>query len=106
MHHKFMVADGLHVQLGSFNYTSSANLRNAETAVAFRNALSWPACIGRNGCACPLNPRHRLKRSWPLTVAWPSSRNLEFKEIATWQRRPPQKTLIPTCETVCAVNLM
>ncbi|KXB17371.1 type IV secretory system conjugative DNA transfer family protein [Xylella fastidiosa] len=38
MHHKFMVADGLHVQLGSFNYTSSANLRNAETAVAFRNA--------------------------------------------------------------------
>lgn len=38
MHHKFMVADGLHVQLGSFNYTSSANLRNAETALAFRNA--------------------------------------------------------------------
>ncbi len=38
MHHKFMVADGLHVQLGSFNYTSSANLRNAETAVALRNA--------------------------------------------------------------------
>ena len=38
MHHKFMVADGQHVQLGSFNYTSSANLRNAETALAFRNA--------------------------------------------------------------------
>lgn len=38
MHHKFMVADGEHVQLGSFNYTSSANLRNAETAIAFRNA--------------------------------------------------------------------
>ena len=38
MHHKFMVADGMHVQIGSFNYTSSANLRNAETAVAFRNA--------------------------------------------------------------------
>ena len=38
MHHKFMVADGQHVQLGSFNYTSSANLRNAETAIAFRNA--------------------------------------------------------------------
>lgn len=38
MHHKFMVADGLHVQLGSFNYTSSANVRNAETAIAFRNA--------------------------------------------------------------------
>jgi type IV secretion system protein VirD4 len=38
MHHKFMVADGIHVQLGSFNYTSSANLRNAETAVVFRNA--------------------------------------------------------------------
>lgn len=38
MHHKFMVADGQHVQLGSFNYTSSANLRNAETAIVIRNA--------------------------------------------------------------------
>lgn len=38
MHHKFMVADGIHVQLGSFNYTSSANSRNAETAICFRNA--------------------------------------------------------------------
>jgi type IV secretion system protein VirD4 len=38
MHHKFMVADGEHVQLGSFNYTSSANLRNAETAIVLRNA--------------------------------------------------------------------
>lgn len=37
MHHKFMVRDGKDVQLGSFNYTSSANLRNAETAIAFRN---------------------------------------------------------------------
>jgi type IV secretion system protein VirD4 len=38
MHHKFMVADGENVQLGSFNYTASANTRNAETAIAFRNA--------------------------------------------------------------------
>lgn len=38
MHHKFMVIDGVHVQLGSFNYTASANSRNAETAVVFRNA--------------------------------------------------------------------
>jgi type IV secretion system protein VirD4 len=38
MHHKFMVSDGHSVQLGSFNYTVSANSRNAETAVAFRNA--------------------------------------------------------------------
>ena len=38
MHHKFMVADGEHVQLGSFNYTTSANSRNAETALAFRKA--------------------------------------------------------------------
>lgn len=38
MHHKFMVADGEHVQIGSFNYTASANIRNAETAVAFRSA--------------------------------------------------------------------
>jgi type IV secretion system protein VirD4 len=38
MHHKFMVADGEHVQLGSFNYTASANSRNAETAITFRSA--------------------------------------------------------------------
>jgi type IV secretion system protein VirD4 len=38
MHHKFMVVDAAHVQLGSFNYTASARLRNAETAIAFRNA--------------------------------------------------------------------
>jgi type IV secretion system protein VirD4 len=38
MHHKFMVADGQHVQLGSFNYTASANSRNAETAIVLRNA--------------------------------------------------------------------
>jgi len=38
MHHKFMVADGAHIQLGSFNYTASANSRNAETAIAFRGA--------------------------------------------------------------------
>ena len=38
MHHKFMVADSTHVQLGSFNYTASANTRNAETAITFRDA--------------------------------------------------------------------
>ena len=38
MHHKFMVADGVHLQLGSFNYTTSANTRNAETALVMRNA--------------------------------------------------------------------
>jgi type IV secretion system protein VirD4 len=43
MHHKFMVADGEHVQLGSFNYTASANSRNAETAIVLRNA---PALAG------------------------------------------------------------
>jgi len=37
MHHKFMVADEKHIQLGSFNYTASANSRNAETAIVLRN---------------------------------------------------------------------
>ncbi|WP_419669809.1 phospholipase D-like domain-containing protein [Xylella fastidiosa] len=54
MHDKFMVADGLHVQLGSFNYTSSANLRNAETAVAFRNAPEL-ASLYRDGMAAPVH---------------------------------------------------
>lgn len=38
MHHKFMVADKTHVQLGSFNYTASAATRNAETAIVLRDA--------------------------------------------------------------------
>lgn len=33
MHHKFIVVDKKAVQLGSFNYTSSAHMRNAESAI-------------------------------------------------------------------------
>lgn len=33
MHHKFIVVDKRSVQLGSFNYTTSANKRNAESAL-------------------------------------------------------------------------
>jgi type IV secretion system protein VirD4 len=46
MHHKFIVADGKHIQLGSFNYTASANLRNAETAIVFRNVEDLAAIYG------------------------------------------------------------
>lgn len=38
MHHKFMVADSKNIQLGSFNYTASAAIRNAETALVIRNS--------------------------------------------------------------------
>lgn len=38
MHHKFMVADSISVQLGSFNYSVSADAKNAETAIVIRNA--------------------------------------------------------------------
>lgn len=38
MHHKFMVSDENHIQLGSFNYTASAAVRNAETALVIRNS--------------------------------------------------------------------
>jgi len=37
MHHKFIVVDGVSVQLGSFNYTYSANRNNAETAIFLKN---------------------------------------------------------------------
>lgn len=37
MHHKFIVIDGISVQLGSFNYTYSANKNNAETAIFLKN---------------------------------------------------------------------
>lgn len=33
MHNKFMVVDGKSVQTGSFNYTASANKRNAENVI-------------------------------------------------------------------------
>lgn len=38
MQHKFMVADELHVQLGSYDYTNESNNANAENAIVFRNA--------------------------------------------------------------------
>jgi type IV secretion system protein VirD4 len=40
MHHKFIVVDGESVQLGSFNYSVSADKSNAETAIYIRNAPS------------------------------------------------------------------
>lgn len=36
LHHKFILADGIDVQTGSYNYSSSANSRNAENAVLMR----------------------------------------------------------------------
>lgn len=37
MHNKFMVIDGIDVQTGSFNYTSSAYLRNAENVIVIKD---------------------------------------------------------------------
>ncbi|MDR2604970.1 MAG: phospholipase D family protein [Desulfovibrio sp.] len=37
MHNKFMVADGRHVQTGSFNYTRAAAEKNAENVLVVRN---------------------------------------------------------------------
>lgn len=36
-HHKFMVMDGQHVELGSFNYSAAAVDRNAENALLLSN---------------------------------------------------------------------
>ena len=57
MHHKFMVADGLHVQLGSFNYTSSANARNAETAIVFRNVKPLANIYGTEWLRLATDPK-------------------------------------------------
>lgn len=38
MHDKFIVVDGLHVQMGSFNYSAAAANRNAENALVLYNA--------------------------------------------------------------------
>ena len=37
MHHKFMVIDGISVQLGSFNYSASAVDKNAENVLLLKN---------------------------------------------------------------------
>ncbi|MFN2098378.1 phospholipase D family protein [Pantoea agglomerans] len=37
MHNKFMVIDGQSVQTGSFNYTASANKRNAENVILIKD---------------------------------------------------------------------
>jgi phosphatidylserine/phosphatidylglycerophosphate/cardiolipin synthase-like enzyme len=36
-HHKFVLADSKHIELGSFNYSTSAATRNAENAMAIWN---------------------------------------------------------------------
>lgn len=39
MHNKFMVIDGQSVQTGSFNYTASANKRNAENVILIKDNM-------------------------------------------------------------------
>ncbi len=36
-HHKFLLSDSKHMELGSFNYSASAAIRNAENAIAIWN---------------------------------------------------------------------
>ena len=47
MHNKFLVIDGVHVQTGSFNYTTSAQERNAENVVVLWNQPAISAAYGR-----------------------------------------------------------
>lgn len=61
MHNKFMVVDGDTVQTGSFNYTASANSRNAENALLVQNA---PALAGTY--------QAEFNRLWSESIAQPS----------------------------------
>lgn len=47
MHHKFMVADGRHLQTGSYNYTYSAATKNAENALLLRDVPALAATYER-----------------------------------------------------------
>jgi phosphatidylserine/phosphatidylglycerophosphate/cardiolipin synthase-like enzyme len=40
MHNKFMIVDGVTIQLGSFNYTDNAERRNAENVLVINNDTS------------------------------------------------------------------
>ena len=44
MHHKFMVIDGISVQLGSFNYSASAVDKNAENVLLLKNIPDIASC--------------------------------------------------------------
>lgn len=64
MHNKFIVADGHSVETGSFNYTSSADKRNAENTLLIRNAPALAAKYQQEFNrlwreASPLSPRHK-----------------------------------------------
>lgn len=66
MHNKFIVADGHAVETGSFNYTSSADKRNAENALLIRNAPTLAAKYQQEFNrlwreASPLSPRYKAK---------------------------------------------
>jgi phosphatidylserine/phosphatidylglycerophosphate/cardiolipin synthase-like enzyme len=47
MHNKFLVIEGRHVQTGSFNYTISAQQRNAENVIVLWNQPAIAAAYGR-----------------------------------------------------------
>jgi phosphatidylserine/phosphatidylglycerophosphate/cardiolipin synthase-like enzyme len=47
MHNKFLVIDDTHVQTGSFNYTMSAQQRNAENVVVLWNQPDTAAAYTR-----------------------------------------------------------
>lgn len=47
MHHKFMVADGRHLQTGSYNYTYAAATKNAENVILLRDAPAAAAAFER-----------------------------------------------------------
>jgi phosphatidylserine/phosphatidylglycerophosphate/cardiolipin synthase-like enzyme len=47
MHNKFLVVDGRTVETGSFNYTRSAQLRNAENVIVLKDAPAVAAAYGR-----------------------------------------------------------
>jgi phosphatidylserine/phosphatidylglycerophosphate/cardiolipin synthase-like enzyme len=46
MHNKFLVIDAKHVQTGSFNYTNSAQQRNAENVIVLWNQSAIAAAYG------------------------------------------------------------
>lgn len=47
-HNKFMVIDGLHVENGSFNYTTAAEKKNAENALVIWNNPKLAAIYAAN----------------------------------------------------------
>ena len=71
LHHKFMIIDGTDIQTGSYNYSASAHLRNAENVIHITNTtemvdsfkVQWDRMWNEGYSYSPLTKFQRIKKT-------------------------------------------